>query len=551
MGNIIIQDIVYQIGQHLCISQILHASRINKLINQHIKKIIWTHDIADLRFFDNSILRNILHTYNFTQIDLSNTMITDTFDGDLSNITNLIVKNCICLTDEFVKKIPKCTSLDLTNCANVTGSFVTDRPNWSKLKLSGCFFLDVNNLIRLNQCTELDLTMTIIMQESIGDNLSTEQKEKFISMLRRCETVVSNDYPISERMVQHRVNMSNVIYNYEHMMPPSMIHICNNFESDIRTSKILTRLYIHQRYHSYVKSLQKINEDGRGRRSTLFSKYPEITTGLMTAISAALTKNILNNSIFFRKSYDIFENDLSITKDKNITKIDDFYYDNNLLNDMIKNNYMPSMHIVDNKSILARIPTCDYQPHIDNKSILACTLMYGDCLPCENTRCLPYKLLSDNASILGGISTDNLTESDITLINTNHTKKIPIKKFNVCLDMYKKIRNNDQNNIQIKMKTTEFDIGQKKVAPMPLNEFDAEIQNYLCDTKIMIKKPTNPPDPKVLKGIKIPEIPIDEFNQKLKSLIRQRNDIHDENNVDMLRKKYIEDYNNNNRGIDY
>src|SRR5579863_2567485 len=127
MGNLIVQDIVWHIGQNLKMRQIFCLAGIDKHINFYIKNIMWTHDIVNLRFFDDATLLDVFRTYKFTSVDLSNTMITDSFSADMTFLTNLTMKSCIGITDDFIKKIPKCRYLDLTSCINVTGSFLEYR----------------------------------------------------------------------------------------------------------------------------------------------------------------------------------------------------------------------------------------------------------------------------------------------------------------------------------------------------------------------------------------------------------------------------------------
>ena len=314
MGNHIVQDLISNIGQYLHIDHIFRIASINKLINTHIKQILWTHDIVNLQFFDCQTISDVFHTYKFTQVDLSNTMITDSAKIDFAHITTCIMKNCFCTTDEFVMRMLKCNRLDLTNCIGIRGHFINSKPSWNYLKLSGCFFLDINHFIKLGKCDTIDLRGTILALAESGN-------ANYTSTLKHCTKVFATEK-----------------FEFEPVIPPSIAHICHYYKTDTKPlmAKMLVRLYIRDRQSIYLKALLKYDTDAH---MADLSRYPNITEKFTELIRNAKIPNILLNKLFFRVAHDTDANRFCITKDPRITSIGDYYYDSNLLNDMINNNY--------------------------------------------------------------------------------------------------------------------------------------------------------------------------------------------------------------------
>ena len=455
MGNIIVQDIVWHIGQHLRMDQIFRLSRIDRYINIHVKEILWTHDIVDLRWFDHQTLLDVFRTYKFTQVDLSNTMISDSFGADMSMITNLIAKNCFNITDDFIGKIPRCKKIDLTNCMNIIGSFLEHKPTWTELKLSGCYFLELKYFVNLKECHLLNLCHTILYQRSRDAGKS--EIESFVSVLERCGKVLLDFYRTNEPN-----NVVHIGYKFEPVVPPSIIHICHYYKSNttIRTAKMLSRLYIRYRYDTYVKSILKFSDKVY---MDVLQEYFIITQEFIEVISSAQETNILHNLLFFRNKYDMHQ----IMNDKDLIMLDNHYYDNNLLNDMIRNNYFP---IVTHKKI-KYISHTEYSHQIDSKTT---SLREADF---DDIKSGPFPLTSQH----GYHMTDPVRVS-----------KIPLQKFNSYLDTYKKIRDRDQENINLNLKKIGWVNKQLRDTPLSKKEAKDRIKERINDPLISPYMPYMP-----------------------------------------------------------
>ena len=347
MGNLIVQDIVWHIGQNLEMGQIFCLACIDKQINSYVKNITWIHDVVNLQFFDEETLLNVFRTYKFTSVDLSNTMITDSFSADMTFLTNLTMKSCIGITDDFIKKIPKCRYLDLTSCINVTGSFLEYRGVWSTLILSECISFDAFRLLKLQKCNVLDLRSTNMLHGKL--------KEKFIEKLafvfKRCNSIIVDEgldpNPIMFYQIQRNDMIKNLLkdcnatqlpYESDPTVPPSITHICNYFKSETTytQAKNFMKLYIRRRYNFFMKILSKIDN----RDTTSFYIINNSLTPTLDKMTENIKEpNILNNKFFFQIACDTSKNEFFHTK--NITYIDSYYYDNDVLNDMIKVNYCP------------------------------------------------------------------------------------------------------------------------------------------------------------------------------------------------------------------
>ena len=367
------KDIIGQIGSYLSIEDIVNRlGYLDKYISQSVKTIYWTHEIADLRYFSVSMLTHILSTYNFARIDLSNTMITDKFAGRLDNRSEIILHNCFNLTDLFVDKIPQCESLDLTNCVNVTGSFLESRPKWQRLKVSGCFFIKSDDLMLITKCAVLDLTQTIFPYEpTIWSELCGKCDEIFIDDDK--SLVIPADIK----------NISKVKSTYEFPIPPDFKHICcdpvgasansgakapsehpaddqsqNVFGTYMSKSKILAKIYIYERY-LYAKSIKKFAE----AEYVGIQKY-KVTEGFFNLLEGmTFISNVFKNQFFFRqkvpsgwtKSLEngimkpITHSNMFEIENSDVTLLsDEYYYDNDVLDDMLQIKLLPLAFVNEN-----------------------------------------------------------------------------------------------------------------------------------------------------------------------------------------------------------
>ena len=445
MGNTIIKDIVNLIGQDFTIVQIVRMTTINKNICYQIRENVWAHQVADLSFFDQKVICNILDTYNFTNLDLNNTMITDNFNGNLSRVTKLSVKNCVNLTDEFViNNLPCCTHLDLTGCINITGSFILRRPKWTILGLSGCFFIDILNLIKLQQCDILDLSGTIVMSEKFIAGLPVDTLIMFEEMATRCKEIFISKADSFFNNKQFK-NSRIIPHVYEPLMPPSLITCCRNIgdNSTLFTSKILVRLYIKERCKMCIKSLQKF------RNNQLLNMYREITGGFIAIVEDSVKENVLENSLFFRNTkltvdVDVDEimpvqtYDFLAPNNDKITKPAEkfpFWYSDAQLDDMILTGLLPSAFVN-----CAEVP----ENINDNTDELQ--------LDVKCQRSLP--------------TTDK------------YTKKIVLTDFDIYVDRYNRIRKADEEKFQEKMKEIPFNTDIIKDQPLSVEEMNALISQY-------------------------------------------------------------------------
>ena len=380
MGNYFHKDIVNKIGSYVPIKQIIRQmTLLNKDINQCIKETYWSHEIVNLRFHPICILEWILDTYNFTRVDMSNSMITDEINTRLDNRSELIVQNCFSLTDKFVDRIPLCTSLDITNCVNIRGDFLAYRPKWSKLKLSGCFFIGEDKLLQLIKCDILDLTQTIfpyvdsdligtlasrceeifiedgsIVAKARGESLS-DITDKFKSLSNVTKPQIHYEWNNRQRYKTEYV--SNYTSNYKLFSSPNLEYICydksicNNFDKYITKSKLQIESYVRERcvYASSIKKFaDPIHDDIR--------KY-DVTKPFFDLVNETNTFNVFGNKLFFSERtlqrcrmtsygdihYHYEEQNKMSEPDSKITKLPDgYYYHNNILDDILEINITPS-----------------------------------------------------------------------------------------------------------------------------------------------------------------------------------------------------------------
>ena len=508
MGNLIVQDIVWHIGQNLKMGQIFCLAGINKQINSYVKHIIWTHDDVDLQFFDEETLLNVFRTYKFTSVDLSNTMITDSFGANMTLITHLAMRNCIGITDGFIKKIPNCKNINLTNCINITGSFLADRPRWSVLVLRDCIFFEVGHLLRIQKCGVLDLRQTTM----IHDKLEVEFVEKLSFVLKKCDSIIldidSNPsifYPALDpkndvlKKLHEGLNVKYFPAEPNLVVSPSITHICNYFKSGTTytQAKMLVRLYIRQRYNFYVKFLLKF--DNRTTVDNLQWGYLHLFE-FVRMIRIIKEPNILNNILFFRNRYDIAENNFIGTQNKNITHINSYYYDNNMLDDMIKVNYYP--HIND--------PQLKYMSHTE--------LGWIDGTSGHESGLATFEPVTNDFSY--DIVDGNWMHRSKN-IDTIRVKKIPSSKLNSYLDTYKQIRHDDVEHIRTKLKQDDFANEQIHDGSLSIKQMQKRIEYHFVESHVEIIK-NEKIDSAHLRGTCIKPLSKKDFRKILKYTKNQR-----------------------------
>jgi len=169
-------DIVTQICKHLNMADVASVALINMTLSRIITGTISLKTV-NLNYLSIRNLHYILNSHNLQKIDMSNTMITDTFAGNIQHCNTVIVKHCYNLTDKFIDLIPRCTTLDVSYCPNINGSFITKRNNWSKLVMTGCFFLQHANFTDL-YCDELDLTKTLLLENFFDDKTIIDEPDE-------------------------------------------------------------------------------------------------------------------------------------------------------------------------------------------------------------------------------------------------------------------------------------------------------------------------------------------------------------------------------------
>lgn len=344
MEKIFISDIINIILQGYTYKEIIKLSTLCKSFNRCIKSIpLDCADVVDLRFFDNYTLEEILKNYKFTQIDISHTMINDSCKINFSHVKTLIAKNCFDITDNFIKMIPTCQNLDLTNCINMTGSFLEKQNSWNFLKLSGCLTIDPNNVLKLRKCQILDICN--VMQRIPNEII----EQCCLSIFQACDKILVNDPNISDMM--NNIGLDNIVweskikqmtYEFEPIIAPSIIHICNYFRSDMtpKIAKRLARIYIKNRSAMLEKFCITCSK----------TELPRIyyKNDFKDIFKMAQNPDVLNNSLFFRctksdiPSLDVKISDESlIPLNKPKTMINSYYYHNELLDDLVINNDFP------------------------------------------------------------------------------------------------------------------------------------------------------------------------------------------------------------------
>lgn len=171
-------DIVTQICKHLNMADVASVALINMTLSRIITGTISLKTV-NLNYLSNRNLHYILNSHTLQKIDMSNTMISDTFAGNIQHCNTVIVKHCYNLTDKFIDLIPRCTTLDVSYCPNINGSFIIKRNNWSKLVMTGCFFLQHVNFTDLH-CDELDLTKTLLLENFFDDKTIIDEPDEDI-----------------------------------------------------------------------------------------------------------------------------------------------------------------------------------------------------------------------------------------------------------------------------------------------------------------------------------------------------------------------------------
>jgi len=352
MSILLIPEIVQGIGNHMNINQMLILGNVNNYLHSIVKKINFSNEV-DFSLLSDEIILDILHSYYFTKINLSNTMITDDFGDNLGYCTELILKNCFNITDDFFRNIKKCKVLDITNCVKIKGTFLREN-YWEKLILSGCYFIDYQNLEGL-ACKVLDLSNTILIMEFYDGNKSdiprnvpdmmgwglpylsniqnpymndfidsllmsnttndsddTEiNSHPFIIALRQCHQIYTsereNEIILKEWNINY-VHHNSPKMNYNTFEPsaielfdiPGFVSICKNYrhENSFKTSISLVEKYCANR-KKYLDSLKFSHS-----QLNILSKYQSTTKQMIEfnkIVSEALTKNIIYHELYFRK----------------------------------------------------------------------------------------------------------------------------------------------------------------------------------------------------------------------------------------------------------
>lgn len=325
MSIFLIPEIVHIIGKHLKLEELILLGNSNTYIYNNINKIISFDKLVNLQNLSKSVIYNILNNRNIFKLNMSNTMITDNFTGNISNCTELVLKNCFNLSDKFIDHIPNCKSLNLSYCPNITGSFIKNKYIWKKLKLSGCFFMDYNHFDDLH-CEILDLTETIIIQEFT--NQSYTKDHPFINALKRCHTIIlSNNIQLINFIKNNDFN-SEIIYKtkctkynpketeYQKSYgAPGFISICTNYgyDNNLDISTKLVDKYLKDR----VKYIGSISNNSYNDRMVILNKYVPLTSefkNLLTNLSTISSNHnaMIYNNLFFRKfntvTHDFYNN---------------------------------------------------------------------------------------------------------------------------------------------------------------------------------------------------------------------------------------------------
>jgi hypothetical protein len=110
MSALYIQDILATIKSFVTLKEFLSLGALNKGINQVAVNVIAYTQQIKLNYSD-TIIQKMLQGWKLRILDLSNTMITDDFNGQMVHCRRLVAHHCYNITDKFIDKIPNCKSL--------------------------------------------------------------------------------------------------------------------------------------------------------------------------------------------------------------------------------------------------------------------------------------------------------------------------------------------------------------------------------------------------------------------------------------------------------
>uniref|UniRef100_A0A6C0CCF3 F-box domain-containing protein n=1 Tax=viral metagenome TaxID=1070528 RepID=A0A6C0CCF3_9ZZZZ len=243
-----IPEIIIQICKYLDGKELFSICQTNNLLHKMIHNMSYP-SIIDLRYLSCHNLYYILNSKTLCKVDMSNTMITDDFIGNISYCDTLILQHCYNLTDRFIDLIPNCHTLDISYCPNITGAFINTKNYWLSLTMTGCFFLNYEYFGDL-ECQTLDLTRTIIANEFCE---SYNRHHPFIAALNRCQTIYLTDtthHPLNDdfmNILADKIIYQKITKNFNciasllepdngkefrvptSFRPPAFITICKNY----------------------------------------------------------------------------------------------------------------------------------------------------------------------------------------------------------------------------------------------------------------------------------------------------------------------------------
>src|SRR5438477_9016589 len=105
MEIICISEIISTIGIFLEMNDFVTLSETNRSFNKIINHDIKLTKMVNLQFLRNVDIYEFINYHHFRKINMSNTMITDDFPGELlMNCHELILHHCHNITDNFINK---------------------------------------------------------------------------------------------------------------------------------------------------------------------------------------------------------------------------------------------------------------------------------------------------------------------------------------------------------------------------------------------------------------------------------------------------------------
>ena len=236
--DLLTKDILTYTSEYLSFYDITQLGSVNKYFNNLIKSIYWINFEFNKKIIDPDITYNILNTYTFGKVDLSNTMIINDISKLLSKSYIIILQNCYNITDDFINNLTNCHTLDITNCYNITGSFLETHNSWNNLCIQGCISFKSQYISLIKKCDMFDIRDTNILDDV--DNID------LIFGLNHCKEIISDldakPCLFTRKYTQKKKN------NETKFLPPSLSEIYYD-----------TNKYVINRY-SYLLSILGIDD---------------------------------------------------------------------------------------------------------------------------------------------------------------------------------------------------------------------------------------------------------------------------------------------------